>query len=154
MPVASLDIQKIFLDYKSFNFVEDVAFYWSAKSQSVHYVGSELNTHTGLYRLLHEIGHAVCNHHTFQSGIALLSLEVEAWEKAVEISKIYDISIPEDHIEQCLDSYRDWLHKRSTCPDCTTISVEHEPNRYRCFNCLRRWTVSGNQLLRCYRQTA
>ena len=152
MLVAPPDIDEIQSKFTSYSFVEGELFYWSAKSQSVYYNRAELETPPGLYRLLHELGHALCDHQTFQSGVALLSLEVEAWEKAKEIAADYNVTIPEDHIESCLDSYRDWLHKRSTCPKCETISVEYEPNYYRCFNCLHRWNVSGNQLLRCYRR--
>lgn len=152
MPVALPSVDELCLKFSSYSFVESESFHWSAKSQSIYYDPAELETPAGLYRLLHELGHALCNHQTFQSGIALLSLEVEAWEKAKEIAAGYNVIIPEDHIENCLDSYRDWLHKRSTCPKCATISVEYEPNYYRCFNCLHRWNVSGNQLQRCYRR--
>ncbi len=140
-------------DFSDISFVESKEFYWSAKENTVHYNSSEFKSIRGTYRLIHEIGHALCNHKNYVSGVGLLALETEAWSKASEIAKKYGLVIDTDYIESCLDSYRDWLHRRSSCPDCTSISVESGENEYKCFNCLKKWAVSGNQRSRCYRQT-
>ncbi len=143
-----LEIIKTFSDYK---FVGSSEFYWSAIDKTIHYDSKLIGSEEGLYKLIHEIGHAKSGHKNFNSGIRLLSLETEAWEKAQSIAKTFDIEIPADYIEHSLDSYRDWLHKRSTCPQCKSIGVESGENEYRCFNCRQKWAVSGDQRSRCYR---
>lgn len=135
----------------AFNFEQSDVYYWSAQNQTVYYDPSRLDSESGIYTLIHELGHALLGHKTFGSGAELLTLEVEAWQKAKEIASKLDISIASEHIEHCLDSYRDWLHRRSTCPTCKTISTEVDENTYRCFNCSQRWTVPTDQRTRCYR---
>ena len=142
----------IMADNCDINFAKADEFYWSAENNTVYYDPERLHTAEGVYRLIHEIGHAANNHKNFLSGIQLLSLEAEAWESARQIAEQYDVVIAEDYIEKCLDSYRDWLHTRSTCPACKTVSVEATENQYKCFNCLQKWTVSSDQRTRCYRQ--
>lgn len=139
-------------DFKDISFVEADEFYWSAKNNTVYYNSDRLQKIEGVYRLIHEIGHATSDHKNFQSGVQLLSLETEAWESAKKIAGRYGITIDSEYIENCLDSYRDWLHTRSTCPNCKTVSVEADENVYKCFNCLQKWRVSSDQRSRCYRQ--
>lgn len=126
-------------------------FYWSPQEKIVHFVPSQLEKEQGVYQLLHEVGHAICEHTNYRSSISLLKMEVEAWEKAKEISAQYATTIPDEHIEKCLDSYRDWLHQRSTCPACSNIATEHSENQFQCFNCLQKWSVPSGQQTRSYR---
>lgn len=152
MPKTSLSrFSAIIADYPNINFVEDNEFYWSAISQTVFYDASEVNTTRGTFRLLHELGHALCEHQSYSSGIQLLKLETQAWSKAQEIAKKYNILIDEGQIESCLDSYRDWLHLRSTCPTCQTVAIENLPDQYHCFNCFQKWKVPKDQRSRHYR---
>ncbi len=146
------DYLQIIKDFGDYTFVDSSEFYWSAIDKTIHFDSRRMDSAEGLYKLVHEIGHAESQHKNFTSGIRLLSLETEAWDKAKEIASTFDISIPEDFIEHSLDSYRDWLHKRSTCPQCKSIGVESGENEYRCFNCSQKWLVSGDQRSRCYRQ--
>lgn len=157
--MAAITMQKIKLpsaqqlkqDFPTLTFVADVEFFWSANSNTIHYNPDTLNTRHGTSQLLHEIGHALCQHTTFSSGIQLLKLESDAWEKAIEIAKKYQLTIDTEHVEQCLNSYRDWLHQRSTCPNCNNVAVETEAHVYKCFNCSQRWKVPISQKSRCYR---
>lgn len=152
MPKTSLpSVETIINDYPDLNFVEDSVFYWSAEIQTIYYDPTAVFTSDGVYRLLHEVGHALCEHSNYTSGIQLVKLEAEAWEKAKQIAKQYNVVIDDSVIEGCLDSYRDWLHLRSTCPQCQTVAVEAESNKYRCFNCLTKWTVPKDQRTRHYR---
>lgn len=139
-------------DFPDITFKVSDEYFWSAKTNTIHYVPSRLHTIEGVYRLIHEIGHAINQHKNYESGVQLLSLETEAWETATEIAKRYDITIDPNYVESCLDSYRDWLHARSSCPNCKTVSVEVNESEYKCFNCLQKWCVSGDQRTRCYRQ--
>jgi len=107
-----------------------------------------------LWSLLHETGHALLGHTTYKADFELLQLEVAAWEKAKEIAKVLEITINNDHIEDCLDTYRDWLHKRSVCPNCTTQCLQQDDlSHYRCYNCHTKWKVSTNRFCRAYRSS-
>jgi hypothetical protein len=142
------DIRKKF---NQFTFDQHEVFHWSPKNNCIYYDPNKLDTPEGILQLLHEIGHAVLEHTNYGSGVQLLKMETEAWQKAKELSEFYNLEIKDEQIERCLDSYRDWLHLRSTCPRCTTISVETESNHYRCFNCLQTWKVPADQRTRSYR---
>lgn len=149
---ATKDYLKIVKKFRDYKFVDSSEFYWSAIDKTIHFDSSRMDSEEGLYKLIHEIGHAESHHKNFTSGIKLLSLETEAWVKAKDIASTFDLNIPEKFIEHSLDSYRDWLHKRSTCPTCKTVGIESNENQYRCFNCRQKWAVSGDQRSRCYRQ--
>ena len=152
MPKTSLpSLTAIIADFPDITFLEDDEFYWSALTQTVYYDANEVSTTSGTYRLLHELGHALCQHQSYGSGVQLLKLETQAWAKAQEVAKKYDICIDENQIESCLDSYRDWLHLRSTCPTCQAIAIENTPDQYHCFNCFQKWKVPKDQRRRHYR---
>ena len=137
--------------FPQFAFAEHEIFHWSPADRTIYYDQSKLGKPEGIFQLLHELGHALCDHTNYTSGIQLLRIEVEAWEQAKELAGSYDLKISSKQIEQCLDSYRDWLHLRSSCPSCKTIAVETESNHYRCFNCLQHWKVPSSQASRHYR---
>ena len=152
MPKITLpEIAVIANQFSQFNFKEDEIFHWSPKNNCIYYSPNTIKTKEGIFQLLHEIGHALAGHTTYGSGVQLLKMEAEAWQKAQELARSYNLEIKEHQIEHCLDSYRDWLHLRSTCPKCSTISVETKPNHYHCFNCLQNWTVPADQRTRSYR---
>jgi hypothetical protein len=144
-------IKQIVEDFPQITFNESGDFYYSAKENSVFYNKSSLITEAGLFQLLHELGHATSRHHHFESGIELLKMESQAWHKAEQIAHQYDLKIPSGLIEHCIDSYRDWLHLRSRCPECGNIGAETEICNYSCFNCKQKWSVPLNQRSRCYR---
>jgi hypothetical protein len=138
-------------DFKHLNFVEDEIFFWSPKNQEVHYRKNS-SSEADVWRLLHEIGHAVLDHKRFNLDINLLHLEIAAWEEAKKNAERYGMIISEDHIQDCLDTYRDWLYKRSICPDCLNTSLQNTSNSYSCFNCNNSWKVSASRTCRTYRK--
>ena len=138
--------------FSQFTFAEHEIFHWSPKDNCVYYDPKELSSKYGIFQLLHEIGHALCNHKNYTSGIQLLKIETDAWKKAAELATDYNLTISPEQIDRCLDSYRDWLHLRSTCPKCEAVSIEIDTNRYHCFNCMQKWKVPSNQRKRHYRQ--
>lgn len=102
--------------------------------------------------LLHEVGHAKLGHHHYKTDLELLLQEVEAWREAKLLSSIYSVTFDDEYQENCLDSYRDWLYCRSTCPLCFCASLQIDnSNVYQCFNCNNKWTVSKNRFCRPYR---
>ena len=87
-------------------------------------------------RLLHELGHAQLGHTDFVTDVERLKLERAAWEKAREFCAIYNVNYDEDLIEVELDSYRDWLHNRSRCPECGLTRYQTVDGASHCPGCM------------------
>ena len=138
--------------YPDITFTVDSSFYWSPKNNAVHYAKSYASNEKHLWALLHEVGHAVLKHQTYTTDFNLLQLEIEAWQKARQIARSHDIVIDPEHIQDCLDTYRDWLYQRSTCPSCTNCSLQMSKDLYSCFNCNESWRVSASRMCRSYRK--
>ena len=84
---------------------------------------------------LHEVGHAVCRHRDFKLDVERLKMEVEAWDKARELAGKYDVYIDEDIVQQELDTYRNWLHQKSRCPECGLTRFQTPDSQYHCPRC-------------------
>ena len=137
--------------FPNFNFCLGDRYCWSPGDQTITYSEDSIEDE-GCWALLHETGHASLNHLTYSSDYELLKMEVAAWEKAKSLASELGIKIPEDHIQECLDSYRDWLYKRSICPECGTKTIQNDlSNSYSCFNCHACWQVSPSRFCRAYR---
>lgn len=136
-------------DFPNLTFKTSDDFYWSPKEQSVYYAHTKRQS--DIWSLLHEASHGILGHQTFVTDFELLQLELAAWEKAKELAIKYNITINPDHVEDCLDTYRDWLHKRSLCPSCSVKSLQEGASTYRCLNCSTAWRVSANRHCRPYR---
>lgn len=126
-------------------------FYWSPAEKTVYY-NPENNTEEGVWALLHESGHAILNHMVYSIDIELVKMEVQAWEKAKSIGKDLAVVIDENHIQDCLDSYRSWLHKRSLCPDCHLSGIQISKTIYTCIFCNTKWSVTAERFCRPYRR--
>jgi hypothetical protein len=144
-----LILNKIRNDYPDLYFRPGQTACWEPEDNTVSY--SIPFTEKEAWALCHEIGHAVSGHKSFNSDVDLILKEVDAWEKAKKIAQHYKMSIDDAFIENCLDSYRDWLHKRSTCPACRQKGINNDSTSYRCINCQTLWKVSNNQSNRPYR---
>lgn len=128
-------------------------FCWSPETMEIFYREGASGP-AAKWSLLHETGHALLGHQTYKADFELLRLEVDAWERARELARDFGIQIDEDHIQDCLDTYRDWLYKRSICPTCSTKCLQQDDFiHYRCFNCHAVWKVSANRFCRAYRST-
>lgn len=149
--IALPSIESVREDFGQITFQPSQDFYYSAHDKCIYFVPAYLSSEAGIFQLFHEMGHALEGHHHFESGIELLKMEAEAWRRAKHIANQYGLEIPADLIEHCLDTYRDWLHLRSTCPTCKNVAVEIDANEYHCFNCRQKWSVSADQRSRCYR---
>lgn len=102
-------------------------------------------------RILHEVGHAVLGHRDFATDVERLKMERAAWEKARELYGYYQGRFEaqkqfgvgeqdwgeweEEVVEMELDSYRDWLHQRSKCPECGLTRYQATDGRYHCPRC-------------------
>jgi hypothetical protein len=141
-------VHRLQRDYPTLIFTVGAAHCWSPRAKQIFY---EEDDQAGL---LHELGHATLEHRTYVNDLDLLQKEVEAWDKARELAAAYGVVISEEHIQDCLDTYRDWLHKRSQCPTCTLTSIQRSRTEYACLNCGQTWRVSAARFHRPYRRRA
>lgn len=151
MKTLSFDslVRRLQEDWPNIRFERASESRWSPEEQAVFYSDKAPNK---AWSLLHEVGHMLCGHTAYNSDIRLLTMEVDAWERAKEYSARYGHDINQDYIEKCLDSYREWLHKRSMCPDCAQNGIELHEGNYKCINCKNTWTVSSDRFCRIYRK--
>ncbi len=138
-------------DFPHLTFAPAEIFSWSSRKQTVNYAVAPSDPVHAVWSLLHEMGHALLEHTTYQTDFELVKLEAAAWDKAARLGKKYGHLIDMDHIQDCLDTYRDWLHQRSTCPTCTITSLQKDMHTYSCYNCNTEWRVSRTRLCRPYR---
>lgn len=121
----------------------DVAFHrgntckWHPASQTITYTDASTRD-----ELLHEIGHALLQHDTYTRDIILLEMERDAWRQAQTIGRQHGVTITNDTVQDHLDTYRDWLHARSTCPTCTSTGIQTDTRHYRCYECACTWQVN------------
>lgn len=145
-------LSRLKADFPNINFVEGESFYWSPKDRSVTYAQVSTLPDVSTWSLLHEVSHGILEHQDYQSDFELVQLEVAAWQHARNLAKKYGIKIDPEHIQDCLDTYRDWLHRRSACPTCGTVSLQQDSKTYRCINCHETWHVSNSRFCRPYRR--
>lgn len=148
---ASAFINRLSLDYPQFIFKAGAREHWSPRAKTITYNPSQEGRYLR-YGLLHELAHALLGHNIYNSDFELLRMEGEAWSLASKIGKKYHVIMDQEHIQNCLDTYRDWLHRRSTCPACGTHAMQVDVASYHCFNCQTKWQVSSGRFVRPYRK--
>lgn len=139
-------------DFPAIIFANGESFLWSPREQKVTYTTHQDIAEHGVWALLHEVSHAALDHKHYNNDFELLKLESAAWQHAKRLGKNYGVSIDSEHIQDCLDTYRDWLHKRSKCPNCNVVSLQRTDKLYQCFNCRTSWTVPNSPLCRVTRR--
>lgn len=85
--------------------------------------------------LLHELGHFLTGRFDFKTEVERLKIEVMAWKKARELATKYGVFVDEDLIEGELDTYRDFLHQKSRCPDCGLTRFQTPDKVWHCPKC-------------------
>lgn len=147
-------LHKLAADFPAISFRPGEKSSWSPDDKVIVYKPQRANEDPEIWSLLHEVGHATLDHTSYTTDLELLKLEAAAWQKAQELATKYGYSIDNDHIQNCLDTYRDWLHRRSTCPACGNTSLQENSRQYSCFNCATKWSVSTSRFCRPYRRVA
>ena len=97
--------------------------------------------------VLHELAHAILGHVDYASDVELISLETAAWTRAKTLATKYRVSWDKNYAEAHLDTYRNWLAARSTCPRCTTTGYQTPDGLYHCSHCLSNWKSLVNRRL-------
>lgn len=126
-------------DNPNLSFKKGARFAWSPSENVVYYVEGGKD---GVYLILHETAHGLLNHTSYDRDIELIGMERQAWEKAAELAKKYEVIIDEETVQSNLDSYRDWLHARSTCTNCSSTGVQETKDTYSCLACGHKWRVN------------
>lgn len=125
-------------DFTQLSFRVGDDFRWSPGSHTVWYEkGSD-----DVITLLHETAHGLLGHATYASDVELLQLERAAWSKASELGTDYGYPVSEEEVERALDTYREWLHARSLCPNCNQNGIQQSDHRYLCVVCGQQWKVN------------
>lgn len=100
--------------------------------------------------LLHELAHALLAHSAYTLDIDLIKMERAAWDHARRVlAPRYGVTISNDDAEDALDTYRDWLHNRSLCPDCHLSGLQQLPqpgsheSTYLCLACRQTWRANA-----------
>ncbi|HUC89930.1 MAG TPA: hypothetical protein VMR45_03945 [Patescibacteria group bacterium] len=144
-------VHKLQAAYPQFSFIVGKTPCWSPRINKICYAPDQPNS---ISSLLHELAHATLQHKKYANDIDLLRKEVDAWDEAQKLAAQYGLALDDNHIQNCIDTYRDWLHKRSICPACNNSGIqESDPNSYRCINCSQSWQVSNSRFCRPYRIT-
>lgn len=132
-------IAKLQADFPDFLFEAGDSFAWLPDKKAVLYNSADPNVNA---LLLHELSHGVLGHTDYQTDIQLVAMEAAAWEKALELGRQYSVTVTEAVSDEHLDTYRDWLHARSTCPSCTATGFQKGHDRYNCPACTSEWRVN------------
>ena len=138
MPSTTSLINQLTLDYPQFSFKKSKRFLWSPSESTVYYNGDGDNYSF----LLHELSHGLLRHADYNRDIELIAMERAAWDKAVSIAPQYGLIISDEIVESTLDSYREWLHARSTCPSCRATGLQIRQHVYNCIACHHTWRVN------------
>jgi hypothetical protein len=122
---------------------------WSPSDREITY--PRKSSQTSVWSLFHELGHALLEHDSYLNDLDLLQKEAAAWQMAIALAKEHGFKIASGHIQDCLDTYRDWVHKRSACPQCASHGLQASERTYSCLNCASSWEVSDSRFCRPYR---
>lgn len=85
--------------------------------------------------VFHELSHAILKHKNFRVDVERLKMESAAWEQARKLASRYNIEVDESLVQEELDTYRDWLHKKSRCPVCGLTRFQTPDSKYHCPRC-------------------
>jgi len=144
-------VNRLASDFPEFSFTQASGFWWSAQHRTIHFDAEHSNAQAFLF---HELSHALLDHRHYVYDIDLIKLERDAWNYAQHtLAAQYNDTIGDDVVQDNLDTYREWLHARSTCPDCHTSGLQTKQQTYRCFGCGHEWRVNEARLCALRRYT-
>ena len=124
-------------DFAEISFVRDKANLWSPQTREIYY-----RQPLSKYSILHELGHALQGHTDYTLDIQLLKMEADAWRKAQQLATNYGLKIPAKYINDCMNTYKDWMLSRAKCPDCDLVGLQAANTlTYNCCNCSLSWSV-------------
>ena len=151
MPSTNSLLLSLQSEYPKLLFTPGDRFAWSPDAHTVFYDTADPDN-TDL--LLHELGHGLLGHRDYSKDIELVAMETEAWDKAIELANDRGITIEDETVQNNLDTYREWLHARSTCPSCEATGYQTGKSEYRCVACSHEWRVNEARICALRRYSA
>ena len=124
-------LERLKIDYPEFRFKDGKKFAFRPPCTIV--IGPEEPSDSLL--LLHELGHAILKHYSFETDAKRVKMEREAWDQARELCLKYEILYDEDVVEREMDTYRDYLDKKSRCPKCGLTRFQTPDGAFHCPQC-------------------
>ena len=150
MPSTTSLVTKLQHDFPAYTFQSSTDFHWSPQENTIFYDTKSEDSAS----LLHELAHAVLKHQNYTKDIILIEMERDAWHYASStLGPQYKITINDDTVQLSLDTYRDWLHARSTCPQCKATGVQTQKSHYKCVLCSTKWRVNDARICALRRYT-
>lgn len=152
MPSVDSLIKSLVNEFGHITFTEAADFSWDPSTHTIFF--NRIDDHAA-ERLLHEVAHAELDHRSYERDIDLIGLERDAWHLArTKLSDMYELSIDAEVVENHMDTYRDWLHARSTCPSCSATGIQTGNKEYTCLACRTKWRVNDAKVceLRRYKK--
>lgn len=141
MPQFKQLINQLSLDYPDISFQSRGYFKWSSRTRTITF---NPDTPSASLLLLHEVAHMLLGHDRYKFDIELVKKEAEAWDLVKKtLSSRYNVKFSNTLAEGTIDSYRDWLHDRSLCPNCQSIGSQISTKVYYCSQCGHKWQVNS-----------
>jgi hypothetical protein len=139
MPSITSLVAKLQADFPQFTFSGNDEFRWSPRNATIFYDQQSDDAAS----LFHEAAHALLHHSDYTRDVTLIEMESKAWEYAQQtLAPSYNFVIDQNESDDALDTYRDWLHARSTCPHCKATGLQTATHEYKCLACLAKWRVN------------
>lgn len=140
MPSTISLLANIQTDFPLVTFRESDCFRWSPDTKTLHFERASPDL---IPYILHELGHALLSHTSYRRDIDLIKIERDAWEHARQhLAPKYKVVITDELIQENLDTYREWLHSRSSCPSCSMTGLQTTKGHYSCLACGSRWRTN------------
>ncbi len=150
MPSITSLVAKLTTDFPNVKFEASREFRWSPTQKTIFFD----QTSNDIGSLLHELSHALLGHSEYHKDIQLIEMERDAWHYAnASLCAQYEIEIDENDVQDALDTYRDWLHARSTCPTCQATGIQTKKSTYKCITCTSQWHVNDARVCALRRHT-
>ena len=138
LQISTKLLDQLRIDYPQYRFLIGATDYWNSHN-TIFYTAKTRDC-----AILHELSHALLSHATYELDIDLIRMERAAWDYASrELAPHYGVSISKEDAEDALDTYRDWLHNRSLCPDCHLSGLQRSDGRYTCVVCGLCWHANA-----------
>lgn len=146
-PPSDLSFNLSFLNliissYPNFTFLSGKKFKFRPK-KTIYYISPEIfereipkdSLETFPLLLCHELAHASLGHFSYSTNLERLKIESEAWEETKNLCKKFNLPFSEELAELELNTYRNWLEKKSLCKICGMTRFETKNEGYLCPRC-------------------
>ncbi|MGI6612315.1 MAG: hypothetical protein ACOX0Z_01965 [Candidatus Nanosyncoccaceae bacterium] len=145
-------VKQLKSDHPEIKFIVGDNFCWSPASQTLFYKDNDQSPKS-LHLLLHELAHAKLKHEGYFYDNELVKLELAAWEYSRHnFYPRYVKKFNQALADYYLEYYRNWLYKRSLCPNCQSTGQQADDLIYNCPICGQKWQSNEAKFTRIKKQ--